>query len=476
MPKILLIDDDADLTRYLQLELEGHGHYVHCLECAERGPEVLASEAFNLVLLDNKMPGMSGIEFLAALHQRGLGVPVILMTGHGTTDTAIQAMNLGAFDYVIKPMDYGPLSQELMPLIQKALEIAQPLNDVVRLPGEDRASGAETVLLGTSKLMQEMYKAIGKVAKSDAPVLIQGETGTGKELVAKAIHANSPRRQKPFVAMNCTALNENLLDDELFGHEPGAFTGAEKLRKGRFEYASGGTLFLDEVGDMPTVLQAKLLRVLENQEVFRIGSNEAINVDVRVLSATHRNLEAAIREGKFREDLYYRLAGVTLRLPALRERGADIWLLAEHFLGEIAKSLGQAIPTLPGKSREKLESFAWPGNVRQLQNVMRRAFLMCRGSYILPADLDFSAAGDVQNGSGNSGLSENGAIAGIRQAILWGLDTEQADLATLLGDMLERELLKVALVKLDGNQAQVAKRLGIARGTVIEKIRKYGLK
>jgi DNA-binding NtrC family response regulator len=419
---------------------------------------------------------MTGIEFLAALQQRGLGIPVILMTGHGTTDTAIQAMNLGAFDYVIKPMEYGTLAHELEPLIQKALEIAQPLKEVVHLPGEDQASGDATLLLGTCKLMQEMYKTIGKVAKSDAPVLIHGETGTGKELVAKAIHANSPRRQKPFVAMNCTALNENLLDDELFGHEPGAFTGAEKLRKGRFEYANGGTLFLDEVGDMPPILQAKLLRVLESQEVFRIGSNEALKVNVRLLSATHRHLETAVREGKFREDLYYRLAGVTIRLPALRERGSDIQLLAEHFLGKVAKGMGQAIPILPENSREKLGSYAWPGNVRQLQNVMRRAFLMCRGSRILPSDLDFADAAGSDHGPGTLDLSENEALAGIHQAIRWALNTGETNLSLLLGNMLERELLRSALAELDGNQAQVAKRLGIARGTVIEKIRKYGLK
>ncbi len=352
MATILLIDDDADLAHYLQLELEGQGHSVRWLERADRGPETLAQEAFDLVLLDNKMPGMSGIEFLAALQQRGLGIPVILMTGHGTTDTAIQAMNLGAFDYVIKPMDYGPLVQELEPLIDKALELAQPLKQAVHLPGDAATPGTAPMLLGTCKPMQEMYKTIGKVAKSDAPVLVQGETGTGKELVAKAIHANSPRRLKPFVAMNCTALNENLLDDELFGHEPGAFTGAEKLRKGRFEYANGGTLFLDEVGDMPPVLQAKLLRVLENQEVFRIGSNEALKVNVRLLSATHRDLKAAVRDGKFREDLYYRLAGVTIRLPALRERGPDIPLLAEHFLHKVAENMGQALPALHESARQ----------------------------------------------------------------------------------------------------------------------------
>src|SRR5262249_6694475 len=233
MAQLLLIDDDADLTHFLQHDLEQRGHRVKCLDRAERGPDLLASEHFDLVLLDNKMHGMSGIECLAALQQRGLGVPVIVMTGHATTDTAIEATKLGAFDYVVKPMELSELTEELVPLIDKALEIAQPLREPVHLPGEAPTDSATaSVLLGKSKPMQEVYKAIGKVVNSDAPVLIHGETGTGKELVAKAIRSNSPRQDKPFVALNCTAVNENLLDDMLFGHEQGAFTGADKLRKG----------------------------------------------------------------------------------------------------------------------------------------------------------------------------------------------------------------------------------------------------
>jgi DNA-binding NtrC family response regulator len=277
------------------------------------------------------------------------------------------------------------------------------------------------------------------------------------------------------VARNCTALNENLLDDELFGHEPGAFTGAEKLRKGQFEYTHGGTLFLDEVGDMPPVLQSKLLRVLENQEVFRIGSNEALKVDVRLVSATHHDLKTAVRDGKFREDLYYRLAGITIYLPPLRERGSDIVLLANHFLRKLAEGVGQAIPSLHESAAEKLSNYSWPGNVRQLQNVMRRAFLMCRGSQILPADLDFGDTGDASRTPGSPSLSETAALAGLHQAIRWALATNQPNVASLLGELLERELLKLTLAEENDNRAAVAKRLGIARGTVIEKISKYGL-
>jgi DNA-binding NtrC family response regulator len=474
MAAILLIDDDADLGRYLRLSLEQQGHRITCLERAERGPDMLRQEEFDLVLLDNKMPGMTGIEFLTALRQVHLGVPVILMTGHATTNTAIEAMNQGAFDYVIKPLELDQLVDELEPLIAKALEIAHPPKGRVRLPGEaDAGDASASLLLGNSKAMQEVYKAVGKVAQSDAPVLIHGETGTGKELVAKAVHAYSFRQHKPFVTRNCTALNENLLDDELFGHEPGAFTGAEKLRKGVFEYAHEGTLFLDEVGDMPLALQAKLLRVLENQEVLRIGSNEPIKVNVRVLSATHRHLETAIRAGKFREDLYYRLAGVTIRLPALRERGADIPLLAEHFLARAAADTQRPTPVLHESSRDKLQGYSWPGNVRQLQHVMRRALLMCRGAPILPDDLEFV---EPTSEAASAVPGEDEAIAGLHQTIRWALSSAHPNLATLLNGLLERELLRLTLAEMQGNQTQVAKRLGLARGTVIEKMRKYGLK
>jgi DNA-binding NtrC family response regulator len=475
--RILLIDDDADLTDFLREALQGHGHEVKCLERAERGPEVLTGADFDLVLLDNKMPGMSGIEFLAALQQRGLDIPVILMTGHATTDTAIEAMNLGAFDYVIKPLDPGELCDQLGLLIDKALEIARPSKEPVRLPGEaapDDGHGPQ--LLGNSKPMQEVYKLIGKVARSDAPVLIHGETGTGKELVARAIHAHSPRQGKPFVAMNCTALNENLLDDELFGHEAHSFTGGDKLRKGRFEYANGGTLFLDEVGDMPLSLQAKLLRVLENQEVFRIGSNEPIKVNVRVVSATHRDLAALVAEGKFRADLFYRLNGVLIRLPPLRERVSDLELLAEHFLAQGAKEAGRPVPALHPQTLERLRTYPWPGNVRQLQHVLRRAFLVCRGGQILAADLELAETASSSALSESPEVAEHEAITGLCQAIRWAWDTQRMGLWPLLHDMLERELLKFALAELGGNQTQVADRLNMARGTVIARVQKYGLK
>jgi DNA-binding NtrC family response regulator len=474
--RILLIDDDLDLSHFLHAELHKVGHEVECLERAEEGPQRLAHGLFDLVLLDNKMPGMSGIDFLDALQQRGVAVPVILMTGYATTDTAIQAINLGAFDYVIKPADFAALLRELTPLIDEALEIARPVKEV-HLPVEASPSlPPGPMLVGKSKPMVDVYKLIGRFARSDDAVLILGETGTGKELVARAIHTNSPRKAKPFVALNCTALNEALLDDELFGHEPGAFTGADKLRKGKFEYAHGGTLFLDEIGDMPLTLQAKLLRVLEYQEVCRIGSNEPIKVNVRLLSATHRDLEAAIQEGKFRRDLFHRLNRVTVRLPPLRERLGDLEELAIYFLARAAEGTGRAAPALTASTLESLRSYRWPGNIRELQNALHRAAGVCRGPQILPAHLDCPATEAAPLSAAGTEATEEEAIAGLLKAIRWAWNSNQPKLWPLLRDLLERELLRFALTELGGNQTQVAERLDLARGTVIKRMQEYGLK
>jgi DNA-binding NtrC family response regulator len=474
MARILLIDDDTDLSRFVQEELEAQGHRVQCLERAECGPRVLAEAPFDVVLLDNKMPGMSGIDFLAALRGRGLNVPVILMTGYSTSDTAIQAMNLGAFDYVAKPDDLQALTRELEPLIREALAITQPVKGVQVASGAP-PHPADPVLIGKSKAMVKVYKLIGQFAGSEDAVLILGETGTGKELVARLIHSNSPRKHRPFVALNCTALNENLLESELFGHEKGAFTTAVKLRKGKIEHAHGGTLFLDEIGDMPLTLQAKLLRVLEYQEIERVGSNDPIKVNVRLLSATHRNLKAAIQEGKFREDLFHRLNRVIIRLPPLRERVEDLPELATYYLARAAESTGRPLPTLPDSTLEKLCGHSWRGNVRELQNVIYRAFGACRGSQVLPADLDFLG----EEGAGRPvapGDGADGVVAALQKAICWAWDTEQPKLWPLLRDLLERELLKTALARLGGNQTQVAERLDMARGTVLKRIQEYGLK
>jgi DNA-binding NtrC family response regulator len=470
MARILLIDDDVDLAEDLVESLESIGHAVTHLERAAGGPDLLVGQEFDVVLLDNKMPGMSGTEFLAALKEREVEIPVILMTGCGTSDTAMKAVELGAFDYLEKPDDYSRLFNALLPMISKALQIDwRP--PVVPVPGAtngEKAGGP--LMLGKSARMVEMYVQIARVARSQTSVLIRGETGTGKELVALAIHTHSPRKNRPFVVMDCTGLQETTLNSELFGHEKGAFTGADKLHKGRFEYANGGTLFVDEIGEMPIGLQAKLLRVLENQEVTRMGSNEAIKVDVRVVSATHRDLEAAIRAGTFREDLFYRLNGVTIRLPPLRERGADLQLLTSHFLDKAAESNGRRPPILHPSAWERLRAHSWPGNIRELRNVLNRAVLLVRGPQILPSDLELECCNQVANDP--SLRTEEEAL---RKAVQWAWSTCKTPLWPHLHDLLECELLRYAVAELNGNKTEIGKRLDMARGTVIDRLKKYGL-
>jgi DNA-binding NtrC family response regulator len=472
VPGILLIDDDEDLIHLLRIELEALGYEVCCLARADQAPARLAAGRYDVVLLDNLMPGTTGIDFLKALRERGLEIPVILMTGESTPDTAIQATKLGAFDYVVKPETVQELARELEPIVRRALEIVRPVKEVRVSPVAPPVAEAGPVLVGgKSRRMLEVYRLVAQFAESNDPVLVRGETGTGKELVARAVHTNGPRKGKPFVALNCTAINENLLESELFGHEKGAFTHAEKLRKGKIEYASGGTLFLDEIGDMPMNLQAKLLRVLEYQEVERLGSNEPIKVDVRILSATHRDMEAAIQEGKFRRDLFYRLNRVTVRLPPLRERLEDLPELVAYFLTRAAEAISRPRPAVADATLEKLRAYHWPGNVRELQNVVFRALGVCRGPQVLPSHVEF--APDAPKPGAES--DEEAALAGLTRAIEWAWNADQPDAWPLLHDMLEREVLRFYLAKLGGNQTEVARRLKMGRTTLVERMRKYKL-
>jgi two-component system nitrogen regulation response regulator GlnG len=466
-----LLDDDIDFSEALRDELRQLGHEVVCLEMAEDGLGLLAAaEKIDLVLLDNLMPRMSGLEFLAALRQRNLDVPVVLMTSAHNDRTAIQATNLGAFDYVLKPRGGEPILGELGPVIPEALKIRRP-PERVALPRPDAQDPEEGCLIvGRSKPVREVLRRIGQLVRVDETVLILGETGTGKDLVARAIHTNSSRKTKPFVVINCTALTESLLNDELFGHEPGAFTGAEKLRKGRFEHAHGGTLFLDEVGDMPLALQATLLRVLENREVVRIGGNDPIRVDVRVLAATHRDLKNLVREGKFRQDLFYRLEGMTIHLPPLRERKEDVEILARCFLARLFGGASSA-PSLAPAALEALRNHPWPGNVRQLQKVLCRAAGAVRGSVILPGDLDFGELDTPSPGA----AGEEAGLAGLRHAVAWAWDSKQADIWPLLEKRLEEELLRLVVTRHEGSEVQLAKLLGMARNTLRDRLHKYGL-
>ncbi|MGH7172673.1 MAG: sigma-54-dependent transcriptional regulator [Gemmataceae bacterium] len=450
MTRILLIDDDDHFGEHLEAELKKRGYQVEYRDSAEDVPDELANGEFDLVLLDNYLPGLTGLEFLGQLQQRGLRLPVILMTGLPSANTVMDAMNLGAYAYVSK--DVPELLQELEPLIDKALEIDWR-GQQVRMPTDSAADdGSGPELKGNSKPMIEVYGRIGKCAGSEVPVLIRGATGTGKELVARAIRARGARKDKPFVIVNCAAFDEELLDDELFGHEAGAFPGADKLRKGSFEHADGGTLFLDEIGNLPPRIQEKLLGSLDKHTVFRRGGNEAIKVNVRLLAATRHDLEAAMREGKFQRELFSRLNGMPIPLPALRERGAkDLRLLVQHFLTTVAKSTNRPLPTLHEDAWTKLHDYSWPGNIWELQNVIGRAALLCRGLQITEADIEFDER-----------PSSDGEVVGsIRQAINAALQSVHGNLFSRLQDILKRELLLLTLSKCGGDQDKTERLLGV---------------
>jgi DNA-binding NtrC family response regulator len=465
---VLLIDDDAGFAHFLKRALERQGFVVTALPRAEGAVDVLKSQSIDLVLLDHRLPGVQGIDLLAELNKRKRRVPVILMTAYGTTDLAIRAVKEGAFDYVVKPFDL----EELLRVAAEAIAATRLVREKVQLPGETPDSGPDsTVFLGNSRPMQAVFKLIGHVAESDAPVLIRGETGTGKELVARAIFAHGKRADRPFVAVNCAAIPEQLLESELFGHERGSFTGADRRRVGKFEQADGGTILLDEIGDMSLTTQAKILRVLEQGDLARLGSNDVLKIDVRVLAATNRDLEADRVAGRFREDLFYRLNGVTILLPPLRERGEDLVLLAKHFVASAAAEMGRPAPDVPDAVWEKLKSYDWPGNVRQLANVLRRAVLLCRGGQLQPSDVEFDASATKASPSSPPPIEsrapdEDALRVAVKRAVELALDSEQTNLYPRLRELLEHELLSLTLEKLGGNQVQTARRLGIARSTL----------
>jgi DNA-binding NtrC family response regulator len=469
---ILLIDDEDALTDFVRPALEAHGHTVECLDRAEEGPDRLTSGRFDIVVLDNKMPGMTGIDFLEEVRARGIEVPVILMTGAPSSSTAIQAMKHGAVEYVIKPDDYQSLVRELLPKIERALEAGRQPKSAAPRPAP--ATPDEPELVGNSALMRTMYGEIGLFADGGDTVLILGETGTGKELVARALHNYSSRKDRPFVALNCGALNENLLEDELFGHEKSAYTGADRKRIGRFEQAHTGTLFLDEIGDVPMSMQVKLLRVLQEKTLDRVGGGEPVEVDVRVLAATHRDIPRMISEGKFRQDLYFRLKRIIIRVPPLRDRLDDLAELVNVFVARAAAKANRPQPSVTKETLERLRThpLRWPGNVRDLENVIHGAVPRCRGPQLLPIHIDFQT--DAADAPAPTAGAE--ALAALQKAIQWAWDTNQEKLWPLLHDMLERELLKSAMERLDGNETRIAERLEMARGTVRKRLEEYGLK
>jgi DNA-binding NtrC family response regulator len=445
---LLLIDDDPSLRRVIEFSLSEQGHRVRTAATGEEGLALFEKEAFDAVVTDITMPGMSGIEVLRKVHARDPELPVIVITAYGTIESAVDAMRQGAFDYLTKPFD----RDELRITLERAVKMR-------RLEQENRSLRAEVAgryrfdgIIGASEKLREALDLAGRVAASDATVLITGESGTGKELLAKGIHYGGARASASFVAVNCAAIPETLIESELFGHVKGAFTGAVRDKEGKFELASGGTIFLDEIGDLRIDLQAKILRTLQERTVDRVGGGKPVEVDVRVIAATNKDLERAVREGAFREDLYYRLSVITIHMPPLRERRDDVPLLAEYFVRKFNKTAEVAIAP---EVTAILSAYAWPGNVRELENAIERASVLRRGEQITPADLPEKLARKP---------------AGAKDIIL-NLPEEGLSL-----EELEKDLIVKALEKHKGNQTRAAEYLRITRPTLIYRMEKYGLR
>ncbi len=472
MAVILIVDDDPRLRDSFAKLLAQEGHQPLTAASGEEGIARLAQDKPDLVVMDVRMPGMTGIEALARMKAQDQATPVIIMTAFAATDTAIEAVNKGAFDYNLKPFDIP----EMLGLIEQALDAARLAKG--NAPAARRAEAPAVTLLGQSRAMREIYKQLGRVAATDATVLVQGESGTGKELAARAIWSYSGRKSRPLVVVNCVAIPEALLESELFGHERGAFTGAHQRRAGKIEQAQGGTVFLDEIGDMPLPVQAKLLRLLQERQIERLGGKGPIPVDVRIIAATNRDLEAAMAEGRFREDLYYRLQVVRIVLPPLRERKEDIPQLADHFLAIHAAAMGCPVPAVEPGGLLALAAHDWPGNVRELSNVLHKTLIFSRGLSITGDAVRAAIAGRAPEpeqgqapGQGPSADPEQALELYVRQAVAAG----GADLFAQITDKVAAMAVAEALRATGGNRSQAARLLGLSRPTLLAKMEKLGL-
>ena len=461
--QILVVDDEEDHAEVMAEALRRLGHVCTLVHGPDAAVDELKHGGFDLVVTDLKMVGDDdGMAVLAAARQHQPQAETVMVTAHGDVPTAKAAIRNGAFDFIEKPLDLDVFRTLCGNAINTVFLRAQNTELRSRL---DENFGFEGII-GTSAAIRQLIVTLKQIAPSPLPVLITGESGTGKELVAQALHNNSKRARKPFAPLNCAGLSESILEDELFGHVRGAFTGAEKERQGRFEYADGGTLFLDEVGDMPVPMQAKLLRVLESGEVVRVGSNEPRHVDVRLVSATNRPLEEMTADGSFREDLYFRIKGVELHLPALRERREDIPLLTRHFVTQFAQKMEQDVPNVAEDLQALLNRFDWPGNVRQLMNVLQNMVVVHDGDTLeprhLPAEIARKLDAGASEGVGDAGSSTGGAASSGGGALSL--------------DQLEKRAIRDTLKATNGNREQAAKILGIGERTLYRKLKEYGLK
>ncbi len=462
--KILLIEDDASLASALHRVLAAEGYHVTVRQRGDEGLAFASQESIDLVVTDLKLPGLTGLELVRELHARQPRLPIILCTAHGTTDTAIEATKYGAFDYLLKPFDM----EEFLKMAAKAIASGRLMSSPVVM-GDTKS--AQDAIIGRSPPLQAVFKEIGRIATKPVSVLIRGETGTGKELIARAIYQHSDRANAPFIAINCAAIPETLLESELFGHERGAFTGAESRRIGRFEQAHHGTIFLDEIGDMSLLTQAKVLRVLQEKSLQRLGGSDLISVDVRVLAATHYDLEAAMRRALFREDLYYRLSVVVITLPPLRQRKEDIPELIHYFLRKYGAELGVTDPAIVPEAIRLLQAQSWPGNVRELENVTRKLLLFAHG-YTINQEHVQTVLRKTTEPTSSAGLTLQQLAADM---LAQARNTESGEIHARLIEAVERELFKQAVELAQGNQAKAARWLGLSRLTLREKLRHFNL-
>lgn len=469
---MLLIDDEADVQYSFRRIFEGSGIDISTASSGEEGLKLIPRVKPDLVVMDVRMAGMNGLETLRRLRENDSKLPVIMMTAYGTTQTAIEAMKLGAYDYLLKPFDVPKLKQ----IIGDAFKAAEDMKRVVSYEPLLESEDYDIGIIGRSEPMQKVFKLIGQLAATDATALITGESGTGKELVARAIYHHSKRSDKPFLAINCAAIPENLLESELFGHEKGAFTGAGAQRIGKFEQCNGGTIFLDEIGDMSLTTQTKILRVLQSGSFERVGGNQSVQVNVRVIAATNKPLEEAVAAKQFRDDLFYRLNVVRIQMPALRERRDDIPLLVEYFLKRNAAGKHGGKKLLSKDAMTFLEQHDWPGNVRELQNAIERALVVSKGDIILPGDFGgIGSKPQVARGGGGAApiAAEQTAVDDpaflAKQLFIWARKNPKMKVVPAV----ERELIIHALSETGGNQVQAAKLLGITRATLRKRIDKF---
>jgi len=497
-PRILVADDEDSMRFLLREVMRREGYDVEVAADGEQALQMVRAGSFDLAILDVRMPGMDGMQALKEMRRIRPGLVVVMITAHGNTDLAIQAMREGAYDYFNKPFEL----EELRIVVRRALEKHALLNQVANLESKLRRRARFDRIIGQSDAMQQVFALLERVVTNDINVLITGESGTGKELIAQAVHYQSPRRDKPFVSVNCAAIPENLLESELFGHEKGSFTGAIGTHIGKFESANGGSIFLDEIGDMPLPLQVKLLRVLQEREVCRIGARKSLHVDIRVIAATNKNLLKEVEEHRFREDLYFRLNVLPIHLPPLRKRASDIPLLVESLIGALNGRLSRNILGVAPEAMQAFMNYSWPGNVRELENVLQRSMVMAGGTLLQLQDLppqvqEARRNRPVSNATDNSAAVSSASVSGSAQADRGDLNTPEAtgDVGGLslppgfmtdfqtplagkmeqLAEIFEKRIIQEALLRNNSKRQPTADMLGISRKSLHNKMAKYRL-